>query len=275
MKGKEFVDLFYPFFPDTMNFKIFSKTKGTQIFCSSQLKSFSLTSTCSLPPTYSLHNCSLSSPFLQNRFFSVKVNATKFNGNNSKHFKKSFPNSLVAFPSFTCTNSSSLAFFSSSSLKEDAKKKKKEGGEKEKKKRNKHNKQQNQKKKEGEEEEATSSAQATQATQTEEGKGGEVKGEQVGREKEEEERRGRKLNKRLIFPVLSAMKRKELIRTAQQLGYLIIKRDKKYNTKPNKGHKFLITQAKRFSFPFPLLSFPFPFLSFSFNLLPFFSFSPK
>jgi len=44
---------------------------------------------------------------------------------------------------------------------------------------------------------------------------------------------------------LSAIRRKKLIRQAQSLGYIIIPRQKQYNTKPPKGHKFLIKQAAR------------------------------
>jgi len=54
-----------------------------------------------------------------------------------------------------------------------------------------------------------------------------------------------KFSKRHIFPVLSAMKRKKLILKAQELGYTIIKKEKRYINRPNKGHKYLITQAKR------------------------------
>eukprot|EP01091_Cochliopodium_minus_P011697 TRINITY_DN3390_c0_g1_i1.p1 TRINITY_DN3390_c0_g1~~TRINITY_DN3390_c0_g1_i1.p1 ORF type:complete len:243 (-),score=85.40 TRINITY_DN3390_c0_g1_i1:48-719(-) len=58
--------------------------------------------------------------------------------------------------------------------------------------------------------------------------------------------RREKFSKRQIFPVVSAMKRKELIRKAESLGFIIIKEKKQPREgKPDKGKKFLKVQKKK------------------------------
>ena len=54
-----------------------------------------------------------------------------------------------------------------------------------------------------------------------------------------------KMKRRQIYPVLSAMKRKQLIRDAENLGYIIIKEEKRYRTQPNKGRAFLEIQKTK------------------------------